>query len=391
MVVKSNPFNQMRRYSLTYDELRLIEIYLARVNPRDVDSRRVRMSVANLKEILGYSDSTTLSIPRLKSIAVSLLKKVVEMDYGNGEFAAFQLFSCFEYRRDKNREWFLEIDAHDKMLPYIFELKRSYVSYPLEHVLALKSSNQIRLYQLLKQYQKLNRRELSLVDLREMLGIEEGAYPRYAIFNRDVLKPCQDMINRVTDIVFQYTTKRQNRRITAIVFEIQENRNIERDLSKSGLIETKTIFDEEEEDNAGKQKPKRLQADIVIQSPFMPPVLANKYLDKPTLTESSVDKEQCDNTKQRQLPAVQPPQPLNEHPLWKHALTYANKEGVRDKIRKTPERYAEGILRVWEEKGYKTEQDLKQSGEISAADIADNDDWGDTDKQLYEMWYGDKS
>ena len=46
-----------------------------------------------------------------------------------------------------------------------------YFKYELWNALCLKSLNQIRMYEILKQYEGLGRRELSVQSLRELLGI----------------------------------------------------------------------------------------------------------------------------------------------------------------------------------------------------------------------------
>lgn len=71
-----------------------------------------------------------------------------------------------------------------------FGIKKEFTSYKLENVVKLKSSYAIRIYELLKQYEKLQERTFLLDDLRKMLGAED-IYPAYGNFKQRVLMPAQ--------------------------------------------------------------------------------------------------------------------------------------------------------------------------------------------------------
>ena len=47
---------------------------------------------------------------------------------------------------------FYEIDAHDRALPLMFDFKNKYFKYELWNALRLKSPNQVRMYEILKQW-----------------------------------------------------------------------------------------------------------------------------------------------------------------------------------------------------------------------------------------------
>ena len=66
----------------------------------------------------------------------------------------------------------------------------------------LKSSYAIRIYELLKQYEKLQERTFLLDELRKMLGAED-IYPAYGNFKQRVLLPAQKELKKKTDISFE--------------------------------------------------------------------------------------------------------------------------------------------------------------------------------------------
>lgn len=65
----------------------------------------------------------------------------------------------------------MEINASDDALPLMFEFKNRYFTYELWNALRLKSPNQVRMYEILKQYEKIGTRTLTIKELRNLLGI----------------------------------------------------------------------------------------------------------------------------------------------------------------------------------------------------------------------------
>ena len=145
----------------------------------------------------------------------------------SGGYTAFQLFKECEIDKDSSGEWYVSIDAHDKALPLMFDFKDRYFKYELWNALRLKSANQIRMYEILKQYENIGRRELSISDLRELLGIAPNEYPRWNNFKTRVLDSCQQALKETTDIC--YTYKRGKTGVggkwLTIVFHISKNKD----------------------------------------------------------------------------------------------------------------------------------------------------------------------
>ena len=109
----------------------------------------------------------------MKTVTNSLLSKVVNVPTERGGYTGFQLFKRCRVDIDDNAEWYIEIDAHDEALPLMFEFKDKYFSYQLWNALRLKSPNQLRMYEILKQYEKIGMRILSIEELRNLLGIDK--------------------------------------------------------------------------------------------------------------------------------------------------------------------------------------------------------------------------
>jgi initiator repB protein len=166
-----------------------------------------------------------IKIEYMKDVTNGLLSKIVNVPNERGGYSGFQLFKKCVVDVDENG-WFIEIDAHDDALPLMFEFKNKYFTYRLWNALQLKSSNQIRMYEILKQYEKIGYRIVSLEELRGLLGIEKNEYKVYKDFRRRVLDSCQQALEENTDIKFTYEpygSKGPGGKVISLKFTIESN------------------------------------------------------------------------------------------------------------------------------------------------------------------------
>lgn len=220
IVEKRNILNEFRCNTMNLQEIRFLSIYLSKINARDLSTREVVFSLEDFRKIM---DLGKVNKSHIQSAFTGLLQKVVSVPNENGMgFTSFQLFKeCELYQKDE--EWFVEIDAHDKALPLLFDFKEKYFTYELWNALMLKSSNQLRMYELLKQYEKIGTRTVSLSDLKAMLGISSYEYPAWQSFKVRVLEACQAALQEHTDICYTYEPVKKGRKFTGVVFTIRKN------------------------------------------------------------------------------------------------------------------------------------------------------------------------
>ncbi len=231
IIEKRNVLNEIRANNLSLQELRFFSIYLSKINPRDEKTRIVRFPLADFQKIMGLG---RMNIAHFKAAVDGLLTKVVHIpdEDGNG-MRAFQLFKeCHIFQNDMG-EWFVEIDAHDRALPLMFDYKERYFKYALWNALRLKSPNQIRMYEILKQYESLGKREITVKDLRELLGIADNEYTRWDRFKDRVLDSCQQALKETTDISYTYERGRTGAggKWLSIIFTIHKNEPTNKQMS----------------------------------------------------------------------------------------------------------------------------------------------------------------
>lgn len=239
IVAKRNVLNELRSNNMTVQELRFFSIYLAKINPWDKSTRAVRFPIEDFQRIMGFG---RLNLNQLKESTNNLLGKVVRVPDERGGFLAFTLFKRCLVSRDDNNEWFIEIDASDDALPLMFDFKNRYFKYELWNALRLKSPNQVRMYEILKQYEGLGKRELTVTELRELLGIAKNEYSGrtgWSDFKKKVLDSCQQALKETTDICYTYERGKVGKggKWLTIIFMISKNENYIDQLTLAEFIE----------------------------------------------------------------------------------------------------------------------------------------------------------
>lgn len=250
LVEKRNILNELRSNNMGVQELRFFSIYLSKINARDISTKDVRFYLDDFRRIM---DLGRINISTLKNTTNQLLGQIVHIPNPEGRdeeaFISFHLFDTCKVGKDETGKWYVEITAHEKALPLMFDFKDRYFTYKLWNVLNLKSVNQLRMYELLKQYEHIGKREMYITDLRELLGISPNKYTRWERFRTHILDSCQKALSEHTDICYTYEKGKsgQGGKWISIIFHIQKNPNYVDQLSLDEFIESDIIEADGEE------------------------------------------------------------------------------------------------------------------------------------------------
>lgn len=177
---------------------------------------------------------------RLKQFAKKLMSKPLEVPTNDG-WIVFNWFSKIQYVRGQSK-FIVRID--DDLCPYLLELKERFVKYNLGYILPLTSNYSIRLYQLLKEYEKLTRRTFTVLELQDLLQVP-SSLKRYDNFKRKVLQVAEKELIENCDIFFEYEEIKDGRKVIEILFRIRlNNRNIVKKpvITKEDLVEDFSKF-----------------------------------------------------------------------------------------------------------------------------------------------------
>lgn len=217
-VKKSNLLNEVRNANASLVEYRLFCVYLAHLKLNS-DDNVVKFRLADYARICG------LDRPRrtdLETQANNIVAVTAQVDRPDGGFSVYNLFSEFRLFRE-NEEWMVSLECNAKIAPMIREQQGKFLRYKLYNTIYLKSYNQQRIYELLKQYQKLGVRVIDLKDLREFLSIGEKEYPVWYDFSSKVLKVSQKALKESTDICFDYEPIKKGKKVVQVKFLIYKN------------------------------------------------------------------------------------------------------------------------------------------------------------------------
>ena len=244
-VKKSNLLNEVRNANASLVEYRLFCVYLAHLKMNS-DDNVVKFRLADYAKICG------LDRPRrtdLEAQANNIVGVTATLDRPDGGFSVYNLFSEFRLFRE-NEEWMVSLECNPKIAPMIREQQGKFLRYKLYNTIYLKSYNQQRIYELLKQYQKLGVRIIDLKDLRDFLSIGANEYPLWAIFARDVLKVAQKALKESTDICFDYEPIKKGKKVAQVKFLIYKNESFIDQLNIDDFMPA-TVDDTELDDAAG--------------------------------------------------------------------------------------------------------------------------------------------
>lgn len=220
-------------------ELKILDTYLSRINPRNPESSLVKFTKKEYAELMGLD--ADLRTEQLKSYTSGLLGNVVTIDMPEKGYVQYPLFSeakCF--LDEETGQVTIEVDCNHKLKPAFFDIaKNGYVRYQLKNIISLKSQYSVRLYPKLKD--RPFGWTVAVDELREMLGATADSYDVFKDFNKHVLQKAIKEINERTDINVTAENVRKGRFVTAIRFTIEEKEQVLLDKEQAEILNQEAI------------------------------------------------------------------------------------------------------------------------------------------------------
>lgn len=246
IVSKSNTLIEANS-RLNLVEQKMLLCLASNIEPSDRDFKTYTFPIKQFHDLLGLSGSTKYT--ELSKITKELVSKVIEIRIGE-ELIQVSWLSSAIYNKNKGT---IDLRFDPLLKPFLLELSSKFTSYRLANVVKLKSTYAIRIYELLKQYEHIKERTISLENLRYYLDAID-VYPNYANFKQRVLKPSQKELNQKTDISFEFEEIKSGRKVKKIRFIIRSQKRKSADLAH---FEKK--LDEFQQPNTFEQKIKRFE------------------------------------------------------------------------------------------------------------------------------------
>ena len=234
LIVKSNAIVE-GKMKLTALEHKMIAILASEIKADDDDIKKYEFSISEFIKLTGTQEKNAYA--QIHDAAEKLIKKTITYRKNNSTVTTSLLSSA----ETIDGEGMVILELSSNIKDEFLKLKELFTKYRLAYVLKLKGTPAIRIYELLKQYQKAGERVLKVDEIKELLGLDKDSYRRFYDFEKNVLKAAQKEINEKTDITISYKKIKKGRRIDKIKFDIVAKFFDEEDIHKN--YEDEGVFD----------------------------------------------------------------------------------------------------------------------------------------------------
>lgn len=225
-------------------ELKIFEFSKAYISETDrqkfstKNNKEYVLTSKQIAEILGTSVSSISHT--LENTCKRIIKKGIHLrnikSDGSVEFEMSNIIPNAKYK-----DGLFTFELNYKIIPYLLEYKDNFTEYYLHHILELKSSYAMKIYQLLYQYKNLTSingfktRKFLLDELKKQFGVA-NKYTDFSNFRKRILDPSVLQINESTDLEVNYETYKVGNKVFQIEFKFRVKKisdRLEFDKSKS--------------------------------------------------------------------------------------------------------------------------------------------------------------
>ena len=218
------------KYKLSPAEIKFVMLSISKIDSvKDLNFRDEY--IIPISEI-STAFQTEQNYKQLRAFAKSLMSKPVTIETEGG----WEIYNFFSRVKYVEGEGAFRVQMHKELKPYLLELQKNFVQTDLKYIMHMTSQYAVRLYQLLKQHQKLGGRDFILAELQDTLQIPKSMYI-FNNFKTKVLDIAIEQINLSTDLKVKYDVKKIGRKVNEICFSIKTKAKSE--------IQTSQLFEVE--------------------------------------------------------------------------------------------------------------------------------------------------
>jgi hypothetical protein len=188
------------RYRVGLQEQRILYAVLGAIRVDDTTFNTYTVDLRELAQLHGITANKDI-YKQLHDAAEQLLVTVVDISVGK----SIRKTTWLNYVEYVEGEALLKLTIHEKLKPYLLQLKANFTQYQLAAVANFRNSYSIRFYELLKMRQNMGKGgqfyiEYTIVELKSLLGIPVEEYKQIVHLKDRVIKPAMDEINIQTDL-----------------------------------------------------------------------------------------------------------------------------------------------------------------------------------------------
>lgn len=208
-------------YDFTALELKLTLIAISKISKTDDKFFKTILNIDEISKIINTDKNCLYNY--VKKICCNLGSKTLKIyDKSKHEYTIYPWFSKLSY---KNNSGTIELEFNDKINPFLLLIKNNFTAYELKNIINMNSKHSIRLYELLKQYEKIGYRKLDINDFKKILVLKNSYYA-YSNIKLRVLEPAKKEIEKYSDIKFDYIEIKKGRKVIGLNFNINNNSDL---------------------------------------------------------------------------------------------------------------------------------------------------------------------
>jgi plasmid replication initiation protein len=222
-VIQSN-FLVEARFKLSLPQLKLFLFMIKEIDINDKDFKTYRIFI---KDFLEDSKSKHRDLySKADDITDIFMKHLLRLKEEDGSTSKVCLMSYCNYKQGRG---YIKYRFDKALKPHLLRLKKQFTAYDIANIIHCKSTYSIRIYQLLKSFEGLEERTITVEKLKEMLMIEDE-YKRFYDFKVNVLNKAYKELkgkpkNKIkSDLYFEYTLNKEGRKTESITFTIKKRK-----------------------------------------------------------------------------------------------------------------------------------------------------------------------
>lgn len=224
-VVKSNKMIE-GMYHLTAVEQKLILSLCSKISSTDNVFTSFDLSVNEFANFMNIDNKDYELNRTLKKKCEELASKTLTINKGTAKNPKLYIFNWFHHIQYEPGKGMISMQFHESLEPYLLNLQEKYTKYRLGYVMNFKYEHSFRIYELMKEYEKIGERTLPLDELKNMLFTQkDNSYQKYSHFKARVINKALEEINKFSDIeVSLIKEEKQGKKVVGLVFEIRHNK-----------------------------------------------------------------------------------------------------------------------------------------------------------------------
>lgn len=223
------------KYHFSIWETRVFTKMLTLISKDDADFKEYRIFLKDVVQDFELKDKNAYAW--IKRGAEGLAKKEIRVirqtPEGEKEFMTHIAIGVESFTKNGN---YVDISFHPRMKPFLLQLQSQFLMYDVENITKLQSFYSIRIYELLKQYERIGKRSISVQELKAMLAIE-NKYTHYGHFKKRIIVQAQEDLEKSTDITFTFKEVKHGRQVVSLTFFIKKNEKKKSSKSNNGAGE----------------------------------------------------------------------------------------------------------------------------------------------------------